>query len=305
MKPWQGRVDQGEGERATRWHQRVKPLAADAEPGVALLGFACDEGVRRNQGRPGAAEGPQALRRALANLAWHAQAPLYDAGDIACQSDDLEAAQQAFAARVESLLDAGHLPLGMGGGHEIAYASFSGLARHLCREGRRPRIGVLNFDAHFDLRHAERSSSGTPFRQIAEQCRALGIAFDYCCLGVSRPNNTGALFDAADALGVRYLLDYQLADDVAAGEAMLDRFLADIDHLYLTLCLDVLPAGQAPGVSAPSAHGIALPLVERLVRRAKASGKLRLADIAELNPQLDIDGRTARCAARLADTLLA
>ncbi|MBG7264047.1 arginase family protein, partial [Pseudomonas aeruginosa] len=45
-------------------------------------------------------------------------------------------------------------------------------------------------------------------------------------------------------------------------------------------------------------------VVEHLVRRAKASGKLRLADIAELNPQLDSDQRTARIAARLVDSLV-
>ncbi|MFO6373202.1 arginase family protein, partial [Pseudomonas aeruginosa] len=87
-------------------------------------------------------------------------------------------------------------------------------------------------------------------------------------------------------------------------EAFLDSFLQSVDHLYLTVCLDVLPAAQAPGVSAPSAHGVEMPVVEHLVRRAKASGKLRLADIAELNPQLDSDQRTARIAARLVDSLV-
>ncbi|MDF5810623.1 arginase family protein [Pseudomonas aeruginosa] len=54
--------------------------------------------------------------------------------------------------------------------------------------------------------------------------------------------------------------------------AFLDGFLQSVDHLYLTVCLDVLPAAQAPGVSAPSAHGVEMPVVEHLVRRAKASG---------------------------------
>ena len=78
----------------------------------------------------------------------------------------------------------------MGGGHEIAYASFAGLARHLSRHERLPRIGILNFDAHFDLRHAERASSGTPFRQIAELCQACDWPFAYCCLGISRLGNS-------------------------------------------------------------------------------------------------------------------
>ena len=68
---WHGRADAEEGPRALRWHQVIRPLADGDAPGLALLGFACDAGVARNQGRAGAAEGPAALRRALANLAWH------------------------------------------------------------------------------------------------------------------------------------------------------------------------------------------------------------------------------------------
>ena len=302
---WQGRIDAAEGGLALRWHQWVQPLAAEQAPGFALVGLACDEGVSRNQGRTGARQGPQALRKALANLAWCGQRPVYDSGDIACQGTDLEGAQQAYAQRVALLLGQGHLPLGLGGGHEIAYASFLGLARHLQGLEQRPRIGIVNFDAHFDLRSAEQSSSGTPFRQIAEYCEQAGLAFDYCCLGVSEANNTQALFEQARRLNVRYRLDRQMQPwNIAAIEAFVDQFLAGIDHLYMTICLDVLPASQAPGVSAPSAHGVDLMVVEHLVRRAKACGKLRMADVAELNPALDQDSRTARIAARLLASLV-
>ncbi len=305
MHLWQGRIDADEGNAALRWHQKVMPAALDQPAGVALLGLACDEGVSRNQGRRGARQGPAALRQALANLAWHGDVGLFDAGDIDCQDNDLEGAQQAYARRVTQLLGQGHLPLGLGGGHEIAFASFSGLAEHLRSLHERPRIGVLNFDAHFDLRHAELASSGTPFRQIAEYCQQAGMAFDYCCLGVSPHNNTGALFEQAERLNVRYLLDRQLqAWNMPAVEALLDEFLAGIDHLYMTLCLDVLPASQAPGVSAPSAHGVDVAVVEHLARRAKASGKLRMVDVAELNPGLDHDNRTARIGARLLASLI-
>ncbi|MEG1081738.1 MAG: formimidoylglutamase [Pseudomonas sp.] len=300
MPLWQGRIDAGEGASALRWHQWVQPYTCAQAPGTALVGLACDEGVTRNQGRSGARQGPPALRKALANLAWRGQRPLYDSGDIACVGNDLEGAQQAYAQRVSQLLEQGHLPLGLGGGHEIAYASFLGLAEHLRQREECPRIGILNFDAHFDLRHAAQSSSGTPFRQIAEYCQQAGLAFDYCCLGVSELNNTQALFDQARRLNVRYRLDRQMQPwNVPAIEAFVAEFLSGIDHLYMTLCLDVLPASQAPGVSAPSAHGVDLMVVEHLVRQAKASGKLRMADIAELNPGLDQDQRTARIGARL------
>ncbi|MET3052321.1 MULTISPECIES: formimidoylglutamase [Pseudomonas] len=305
MALWQGRIDAGEGASALRWHQWVQPFSREQTPGTALVGLACDEGVSRNQGRTGARQGPSALRKALANLAWRGERGLYDSGDIECVGSDLEGAQQAYAKQVSQLLDQGHLPLGLGGGHEIAYASFLGLAEHLRQHEPCPRIGILNFDAHFDLRHAAQCSSGTPFRQIAEYCQAAGMAFDYCCLGVSELNNTQALFEQAQRLNVRYRLDRQMQPwNVPAIEDYVEAFLSGIDHLYMTVCLDVLPASQAPGVSAPSAHGVDLMVVEHLVRQAKASGKLRMADIAELNPGLDQDQRTARIGARLLASLV-
>jgi formiminoglutamase len=296
---WQGRTDPEPN--SERWHQCIQPLTRDAKPGCALLGFACDAGVARNQGRTGAAEGPAALRRALAPLAWHRLGPAYDAGDVRCEGDAMEAAQQALAERLAPLLDAGHLPIVLGGGHEVAYASWSGLARHLEERAAAPRVGIINFDAHFDLRDpAQVRSSGTPFAQIAAECQARGWSFRYACLGVSRAANTRALFQRADELGVLVKEDREfLPTRLEAIKRDLERFMARCDHLYLTIDLDVLPAAEAPGVSAPAARGVSLALIEPLIESIRDSGKLRLADLAELNPGRDIDGRTARAAARL------
>jgi formiminoglutamase len=65
------------------------------------------------------------------------------------------------------------------------------------------------------------------------------------------------------------------------------------------VCLDVLSAAVAPGVSAPAPLGVPLPLLERVIEQVKASGKLIAADMAELNPALDRDQQTARVGARL------
>jgi len=300
---WSGRTDPEPD--ALRWHQCIQPLTADSVPGVALLGFACDEGVRRNQGRVGAAEGPTALRRALANLAWQRQGPAYDAGDVCCNEGDLEGAQQRLAEGVRQLLDAGHLPLVLGGGHEVAWASWSGLALHLAKTLPTPRIGIVNFDAHLDLRDPSLgATSGTPFAQIAAHCASHGWPFHYACLGLSLAANTRTLLRRAGELNVLIRQDHEIRESsLERLGAELDAFAAGCDALYLTFDLDVLPAGEAPGVSAPAAHGVGLALLEPLVRRLKASGKLRLADIAEFNPAFDQDGRTARIAARLIHTL--
>lgn len=297
---WQGRRDVEETGFAGRWHEVVRPLPA-AGPGLVLLGFASDAGVVRNQGRAGAAAGPGALRRALANVPLAASAALYDAGDVICAGDALEAAQDDYANAVTRLLADGHRVIGLGGGHEIARGAFAGLFAALQASGERaPRIGIVNFDAHFDLRAGDRATSGTPFRQIAEQCASAAAPFAYFCLGVSRFANTAALFERARGLGVHWRLDEALTlADLDAARTELDAFAAGVDHLYLTICLDVLPPDLAPGVSAPSARGVELAVIEPLIDRIVGSRKLRLADIAELNPGLDLDQRTARVAARL------
>ncbi|BEV71959.1 MULTISPECIES: formimidoylglutamase [unclassified Paludibacterium] len=298
---WHGRCDQEESGFARRWHEEISEVN-DTRPGVALVGFACHAGVVRNHGRAGAEAGPRALRRALSNVPLSGPCALYDAGDVFCHGDQLEAAQEAFAHSVSHLLVNGHRVIGLGGGHEIALASFSGLL-NACQQGgeARPKIGIVNFDAHFDLRAGARGSSGTPFRQISERCARDGVDFNYHCFGISRFANTAALFARARELGVQWREDEQLTLlDLPAAQAELQAFAASVDHLYLTICLDVLPPALAPGVSAPAARGVELAVLEPLLDTAVASGKLKLFDLAELNPELDQDMRTARIAARLA-----
>ena len=309
MSAWTGRVDAIDGEPGRRWHQLVQPVGAADRAGIALLGLASDAGVWRNHGRPGAVDGPDALRRMLANLAWHG-APndrLYDAGNIACDGDALEAAQQEYATRLARLLEAGHLPIGLGGGHEIAWAAYQGLSRALAGDPRLERLGIVNFDAHLDLRRPElpgRGTSGTPFLQIAEDRAAAGLPFRYLCLGASEAANTPALLQRAAELGTEVVFDVDAHD--AQVEARLGRFIEESSAIYLTFCLDVLPPSVAPGVSAPSGLGVPLGRAVGLLREAlrrcgprNRGGRLLLADVAELNPRHDPDGRTARVAARL------
>lgn len=308
MSLWQGRTDSEPGHGALRWYQVVRPLPADGgeTPGIVLLGICSDEGVRRNQGRPGASKGADAIRRALAGQAWHQVRPLYDAGNLVPEQGNLEALQQEQAELVAGLLARGHFPVLLGGGHEIAFGSYLGLVQALSR-GPQDQVGIINFDPHFDLRNDPAASSGTPFRQMAEVCRSDGRAFNYFCVGVSETANTVALFDRAAELGVDYLMDQELVPwSLAAAVKRLEDFIDRCRALYLTIDLDVLPAAVAPGVSAPAARGISLEVLEHLLGcvRKYAGDKLKLADIAECNPDYDIDGRTARVAGRLCHQLV-
>ncbi|MEV5837546.1 formimidoylglutamase [Nocardia sp. NPDC052112] len=296
---WTGR-DDGRGDGHLRWHHVVEPYLPGAEPAACVIvGFASDEGVHRNKGRRGAAAGPHALRQALSSMALPGPIRALDAGTVEVGHGGLTASQHKLGSMVTDVLDSGHFPVVLGGGHEVAFGTYQGLANSVLRTAQ-SRIGILNLDAHFDLRPDPIPSSGTPFRQIFEVAAETGTAVEYAVLGISQPSNTAALFDAADRLGVSYLLDDEcgVADHAGVRDFVHD-FLAGVDLVYLTIDLDVLPAAVAPGVSAPAAFGVSLETVQLVVDQVAASGKLAVCDVAELNPSLDIDSRTARTAARL------
>ncbi|WP_313813856.1 formimidoylglutamase [Glutamicibacter sp.] len=300
---WTGRND-GPGSENARWHNTIQPVTDKAQPGIALLGFASDEGVLRNLGRVGAREGAAALRAALSSVALHEPLALYDAGDVEVDGHALEDGQEEFAEILSKLLSDGHFTVGLGGGHEITFASYSGLARALGESGDWS-LGILNIDAHFDLRVANEATSGTGFSQIAQAETAAGRTFRYAAVGISEAANTKVLFDRATALGVQVLLDTNChLGNVDGVRRFVANFADSVDHLYLTIDLDALPASVAPGVSAPAGFGIAVEVVREVVVAAVESGKLRHADIAELNPKFDIDQRTARTGARLINDLI-
>jgi formiminoglutamase len=297
MSVWQGRVDEADGPLALRWHQKVQPLTTGCRPGIVLIGFACDEGVKRNKGRIGAAKGPQALRGALANFAWHQGCPIYDAGDVSCTDSNLEAAQLRLAEVVASAISAGHRPLVLGGGHETAWGTFQGIIAALPTA----KVGVINVDAHLDLRGDEPGNSGTPFAQIATRCQKIGCEFHYLCLGVSEASNTMALFNRATMLGTRIRFDndvvpwkFQELNDEILG------FSKPLELIHLSIDLDVLPVAVMPAVSASAGKGVSLDAVELLLTFALNTHKVVAVDLVEFNPSLDTDGRGARVAARLA-----
>ncbi|MBK8461714.1 MAG: formimidoylglutamase [Nigerium sp.] len=290
--PWSGR-DDGPGAEHARWHHAVNGARADAR--VALIGFASDEGVRRNQGRVGAAEGPAALRAALGGFA----APgvgVRDRGDVVVADGDLEVGQARLGRAVATVLERGALPVVIGGGHEVAFGSALGWI------GRDETWGVLNLDAHLDLRRAGQATSGTPFAQIADALTARDKGFRYSVIGLGRPSNTAALVAEAARWEVAMLEDARTDERSALAAA--EGLLAGVDRVHLTLDLDVLPASVAPGVSAPAAFGIPLGVVLAVLRAVAASGRLGLFEVAELNPRLDVDQRTARTAARCVDEVV-
>lgn len=287
---WSGR-DDGPGPEHRRFFRTVTAPGTATAPDAAILGFASDEGVHRNKGRVGAAEGPAALRSALASLAVHDELTIVDHGDVAVEGADLEDGQRRLGEAVAVARRDAPLSVVLGGGHETAWGSYLGL-------GQRPRLGVLNLDAHFDLREADHPTSGTPFLQIARDRRAQGLDVHYAVLGVSTASNTGVLFDTAQEIGARWLLDDD-CQDLSTPLVFVQRFLEEVDEVYLSIDLDVLPAAAAPGVSAPAALGVPPFVIQAVCDAVAESGRLVHLDVTELSPRLDSDSRTAKVAARL------
>ncbi|MEZ8190160.1 formimidoylglutamase [Vibrio sp. 1F279] len=311
---WTGRNDLEDGALGTRVHHITKQVQSSdlsnelTDGAIALVGFASDAGVARNKGRVGAKQAPNLIRQALANMAWHSDAHIADLGDIECNDGQLEVSQKQCASVIANALSTNKV-ITLGGGHEVAWASFQGLAEHLnkIQSEHKPKIGIVNFDAHFDLREFEsnitdiKPSSGTPFNQISDYCHTHQWPFHYACLGVSAASNTKALFNKADQLGVWYEHDRNMTQvNQVAQLVKLQKFIAECDYLYLTIDLDVFPAATAPGVSAPAARGVSYealaPFLEQIFQHSE---KLIIADIAEYNPDYDVDSQTARLAARL------
>lgn len=297
---WEGR----DSDEKAYWHQKIvlknlESLTRPEKTSCVILGYASDEGVKRNQGRPGAKLGPDAIRNRLAKLSDHPGLfnELIDAGNIVCEENDLEQAQMELSSAVYRLLSMDYFPLLLGGGHDIAYPNYTGLRKFLGDKS----IGIVNLDAHFDLRKPEgKGNSGTPFYQIAEDCKASGHDFKYLCLGVQPLSNTEGLYKTAEKLNVKYVerKKFTSASETDVLKEVND-FLHSVDHIYLTIDLDGFAASISPGVSAPSPFGFEIDISLKVIDALMDSGKVSVMDIAEMNPDYDIDGHSARLAAYL------
>ncbi|SDQ22952.1 formimidoylglutamase [Flagellimonas zhangzhouensis] len=270
---------------------------------IALLGYACDAGVHRNQGRVGAAEGPDAIKSSFGKMPNHlgSNVLLHDVGSITCSNSDMESAQEQLAEAITSLLEKKQFPIVLGGGHDLAYGHYQGIKTYLDAKKEGQTIGIINFDAHFDLqKNTEQGNSGTPFYQIAKDCKKEGINFNYLCLGIRKDANDRNLFQTARDLDVIYVMNDTFQIPLLAEiTTWINAFTKNVDHIYVTIDLDGFSSAFAPGVSAPSPMGFTPHMVLECLKPIIASGKLISMDIAEMNPKYDIDGQTAKLAASL------
>ncbi|HET8649300.1 MAG TPA: formimidoylglutamase [Gemmatimonadales bacterium] len=261
-------------------------------PAIVLIGFPVDEGVRRNGGRIGAAEGPAAIRQAFYRLTPDPAVPAMsellrrtvDLGDVAA-GENLEAAQEALAEATAPHLAAGSLVIVLGGGHETAFGHFLGAVRAGIE------VELLNWDAHADVRPLRDGlgHSGSPFRQALEH--PSGLARRYTVAGLQPQSIAAAHLDYVRAHGRAVFASALTSTVVTEIYALLQhRALASFD-------LDALDQSLAPGVSAPASNGLGTSLWLDAAERAGANPNVIGCEIVELNPRFDRDDQTARLAA--------
>lgn len=294
---WTGRTDHLTNKSSFRYHQvietaEIKDLYLSNKM-CAIIGFECEEGVRRNKGQLGAAAAPNELRKELAKLPWKLPSAkqIVDVGTIECIGQELEKAQQRVGNAISEILTKGATPIILGGGHETAFGHYLGVRKHI---GEHASLGIINIDAHFDLRsYEEQPSSGTMFKQILES----DSKSKYLVLGIQRYGNTQELFDKADELGVTYAYEENMT--VGSTENTIKDFIDRHDYIMLTLCMDVLNAAFAPGVSATSPFGLDPSIVRSIIRTVISHKKTLSFDISEVNPILDENNRTVKLGAYL------
>ena len=288
------------------WHQdikvaNIKNFEVDDATNIGLIGYVCDEGVQRNQGRIGAKKGPKSVRNKLGSLPIHFKnKKITDFGDVICVDTYLEDCQKALSKTISKLISNNILPIAIGGGHDIAYASFNGIKDAL-KSSTKNKIGIINFDAHFDLRKVEtQPNSGTPFNQILSENKDAS----YFAIGIQQQSNTKELFEIAVENNVSYVFSSECETFNEDLKSKLKTFIKEVDYLYITIDLDGFSSAFSPGVSAPSPLGFSPNFVYQVLTYLFKSKKVISCDIAELNPDFDIDNSTTGLAAKLVDFMV-
>ncbi len=273
--------------------------AIDAD--VAILGAPFDFGT---QFRPGARFGPRAIREASTLFSFgHAGAydheddatylgeevRIVDIGDADIVHTNTEKSHENIEAGVRAILDAGALPVTIGGDHSITIPCINAY------EGRGD-IHVVQIDAHLDFvdeRHGVRNGHGNCMRRAADKDYVTGQTQ----LGIRNVSSTAKDgYDAARAMGSDILSVRQIRK--LGTEAVLERIPKGA-RIYITIDIDGFCPSIAPGTGTPSHGGFmyyeVLELMQGIAKRHEVVG----LDLVEVAPEYDAGQSTSVLAAQL------
>ena len=287
------------------WITDPAELAA-RKPDVAIVGAPFDDAVSH---RSGARFGPRAIREAqytsgsINSLQLDVEPfevlDVVDAGDANIIPAWIERAHALIYRKVHEVASTGAIPIVLGGDHSITWPSATAIA-----ELRRPKsIGIVHFDAHADTANDDwgvLAGHGTPMRRLIESGAVAGRNFVQVGLrGYWPPVET---FEWMRAQGLRYHFMREIEErgaETVIAQAI-DEALDGPDAIYLSLDIDVIDPGMAPGTGTPEPGGMLTREVLRAVRQIVGAVELAGMDVVEVSPPYDHAETTAMAANRAA-----
>ncbi len=262
---------------------------------AAIVGAPFDGGTSH---RPGCRFGPQAMRT-TDYLPHDGQRPslalgvdplvelaVVDLGDVEMPSGDTERSLHALEDRISVVAGAGVTPIILGGDHSITLPDVTGVARHVGWG----RVSVIHFDAHADTGESQMGSlygHGTPMRRLIESGACRGDRFLQIGLRGYWPGPETLSWMAEQ--GMR---SFEMSEIVARGlDAVLDEALEiavqECDAVFLSVDIDVVDPGSAPGTGTPEPGGLTSRQLLDAVRRVAMSVALGGVDVVEVAPPYD------------------
>lgn len=221
----------------------------------------------------------------------------------------------ALARRVDDIVSGGGFPLVIGGDHSVVLGSLAGLASAAGKQGK--RIGVLYVDAHGDFNTAETSPSGNVHGECLAASAGIGITEltnlyfegrkvdpqNICLVGCRDLDRGEREIMRGAGIAVFTMSDIDRRGLPAVLESA-TGLLGRADMVHVSLDMDALDPMFAPGTGIPLAGGLTGREALLVMEEMAGTGKVVSADIVEVNPVLDIRGRTASLAVDLAARLL-
>jgi agmatinase len=285
------------------------PLVTDAaelrarQVDVAIVGAPFDDAVTY---RPGARFGPRAIRvanyaRALNSLQLDVQ-PLevlnvVDAGDANVTPMWIARAHAMIFRKVLEVAGSGAIPIVLGGDHSITWPSASAVA-----QVRHPaKIGIVHFDAHADTGSDDwgvLAGHGTPMRRLIESGAVRGENFVQIGLRGYWPPPAVLEWMREHRLRWHLMTEIEARGAEAVVADAIDEALDGPDVIYLSLDIDVIDPGLAPGTGTPEPGGMLTREVLRAIRQIVGRVTLAGMDVVEVSPPFDHAETTAMAANR-------
>ena len=266
---------------------------ADAD--AVIVGAPFDGGT---SARPGTRFGPMAMRQACyigqdgsrPSLALRVDGlrdiRVYDAGDVEMFAGDIERAHRALEDAVAAVASAGAIPIVLGGDHSIARPDATGVARHVGFG----RVSMVHFDAHADTADIDFGSlygHGQPMRRLIESGAVRGDRFLQIGLRGYWPGPA-----VLDWMAQQRMRSYEMSEIVARGldECLTEAFATavdDCDGVFLSVDIDVVDPGMAPGTGTPEPGGLTARQLLDAVRRCCLELPIVGVDVVEVSPPYD------------------